>query len=548
MIRTPYIRAFSRLVVLICSITLWTSNACAQFKVIGQSHAAASFSDVNLFLEYGEREAVTGILVSIPADWEWKSGVKRSEKGDFSPLRHELGRDGKMRVWGTKSFKFGDVVLIKLKSGRVDQPSSLTVAPFVMRGASVVERTVSRIEILPEKRPLRLAQQNEVGEFGTGKTQGWVVDLPSANHLTYGSPYSVSMWTRTTEVNELLLSTWSGEGSDDYPFEWVVDPAGYLEFYRGFDSKHVSMRSTMPIADGNWHFLTMVYDPEGEWTKLSVDGEVVDSLYHVFSFPIKTATQVALGSRLSEAKASDISSFSGQMDDFRISPSVWTPSEIVSEMKRPSQDDGYLFDFEKSPSSKLVTASRFIVKGAQELDISVDFLDNVVVLKWETVQLNARSYIVERSRDGQLFDPIAEVLPGPGSSAEPLTYTDVIKPDGVVYYRLKSMLSNGLEETSQTVKLGMGDIEPTFTASLKGNYPNPFNPSTTIEYDVLETQTIRISVWDLSGQMISTLVDGTQSAGQYEVSFTATDLPSGTYFVRMESDSGIQSHQILLMK
>ena len=96
--------------------------------------------------------------------------------------------------------------------------------------------------------------------------------------------------------------------------------------------------------------------------------------------------------------------------------------------------------------------------------------------------------------------------------------------------------------------MGVGQVEPTFTASLKGNYPNPFNPSTTIEYDVLETQHIQISVWDLAGQMISTLVDGTQSAGKYEVSFVATDLPSGTYFVRMESDSGIQSHQILLMK
>ena len=548
MIRTHHIRAFSKLVVLLCSITFWTSNANAQFKVIGQTNAAASFSNVNLFIEYGEREAITGILVSIPAGWEWESGVKRSIKGDFSPLRYETGKDGKLRVWGTKNFKYGDVALIKLKSGRVDQPTSITVAPFVMRGASIVEREASRVDVLPEKRPIHRAKQNQVGVFGSRKTEGWVLDLPSDNHLTYGRPYSVSLWTRTTEVNEIILSTWTGKDTDDYPFEWVVDPAGYLEFYRGFDSKHVSMRSSMPIADGNWHFLTMVYDPENEWTKLAVDGEVVDSLYHVFQFPIIESSQVALGSRLSETKSNDISSFSGQMDDLRIIPSVWNPSDIVSEMKQPSLDDGYLFDFEHSPDSKLVTASQFIVKGAQDLDILVDLQDNVVVLKWEAIQLNARSYVVERSWDGRQFDSIAEVLPSPSSTSESLSYTDVIKPDGVVYYRIKTMLSNGLEETSQTVKMGVGQVEPTFTASLQGNYPNPFNPSTTIEYDVLETQHIQISVWDLSGQMISTLVDGTQSAGQYEVSFVATDLPSGTYFVRMESDSGIQSHQILLMK
>lgn len=69
---------------------------------------------------------------------------------------------------------------------------------------------------------------------------------------------------------------------------------------------------------------------------------------------------------------------------------------------------------------------------------------------------------------------------------------------------------------------------------LEGNYPNPFNPSTTLRFAIPETGEVTVRVYDLLGRSIRTLVMGQQSAGMQQVQFTASDLASGTYFYRVE--------------
>jgi len=91
-------------------------------------------------------------------------------------------------------------------------------------------------------------------------------------------------------------------------------------------------------------------------------------------------------------------------------------------------------------------------------------------------------------------------------------------------------------------------LEAPASVRLEGSFPNPFNPTTTVHYDVLESQQVRVSVWDLSGQMVTELVNSVHAPGQYEVRFDAGSLPSGSYFVRLESATGILTHQMMLMK
>jgi hypothetical protein len=59
---------------------------------------------------------------------------------------------------------------------------------------------------------------------------------------------------------------------------------------------------------------------------------------------------------------------------------------------------------------------------------------------------------------------------------------------------------------------------------------------------------VRVSVMDLAGQMVAMLVDEVRPAGYYEVQFEAGELPSGPYFIRMQTREGIQSHKIILTK
>jgi hypothetical protein len=84
---------------------------------------------------------------------------------------------------------------------------------------------------------------------------------------------------------------------------------------------------------------------------------------------------------------------------------------------------------------------------------------------------------------------------------------------------------------------------------LHQNYPNPFNPSTTIRFELPEAAQVTIKVFNLVGQQVVTLVDGRQKAGVHAVTFQSSNLPSGTYFYRMDVDGIVrQVRQLTLLK
>ena len=89
--------------------------------------------------------------------------------------------------------------------------------------------------------------------------------------------------------------------------------------------------------------------------------------------------------------------------------------------------------------------------------------------------------------------------------------------------------------------------------SLGANYPNPFNPSTTIEYTLDRRAQVKIEVFNILGQMVRTLVDETKSAGAYQVIWDGFDdagrpTPTGVYLYRMSTDGDLQARKMLLLK
>ncbi len=83
---------------------------------------------------------------------------------------------------------------------------------------------------------------------------------------------------------------------------------------------------------------------------------------------------------------------------------------------------------------------------------------------------------------------------------------------------------------------------------LQQNYPNPFNPHSTIRITVPEKTVTDLTVFDLSGRKIAVLIHGIIDAGNHEVTFDATGLPSGTYFCRMRSGVFAQTIRLVLLK
>ena len=81
-----------------------------------------------------------------------------------------------------------------------------------------------------------------------------------------------------------------------------------------------------------------------------------------------------------------------------------------------------------------------------------------------------------------------------------------------------------------------------------GNYPNPFNPTTVIQYALPEAGQVSLKVYNILSQEVASLVEGNQSAGIHQVSFNAHNLPTGIYIARLQAGSKVMSMKLQLVK
>jgi parallel beta-helix repeat protein len=87
-----------------------------------------------------------------------------------------------------------------------------------------------------------------------------------------------------------------------------------------------------------------------------------------------------------------------------------------------------------------------------------------------------------------------------------------------------------------------------FNFFLFKNFPNPFNPITTISYQLSAFSQISLAIFDLQGRLVTQLISGYREAGLHEVIWNAEGLPSGVYFVRLEADGFASTQKALLMR
>ena len=84
--------------------------------------------------------------------------------------------------------------------------------------------------------------------------------------------------------------------------------------------------------------------------------------------------------------------------------------------------------------------------------------------------------------------------------------------------------------------------------TLSQNYPNPFNPSTTIEYQLEKAQPVRLAVYDVLGRQVAVLADGVQPAGTFRADFDASNLASGMYLYKLETETNTLTRMMTLLK
>jgi hypothetical protein len=85
-------------------------------------------------------------------------------------------------------------------------------------------------------------------------------------------------------------------------------------------------------------------------------------------------------------------------------------------------------------------------------------------------------------------------------------------------------------------------------SGITGNYPNPFNPTTELEYEMSKSGNITLAIYNLIGQRVATVFDGYKQSGMHRLTIDASNLGSGVYFVRMTTANGNHVHKMMLIK
>jgi len=171
-----------------------------------------------------------------------------------------------------------------------------------------------------------------------------------------------------------------------------------------------------------------------------------------------------------------------------------------------------------------------------------------VTLSWTTVsEENNSGFQIERSLANEDWRS-AGFVNGAGTVNSPVNYsfTDNNVPSGVYRYRLKQTDFNGNYEyhnLRNEVTIGTPD-----KFSLHQNYPNPFNPVTKINYDLASDEFVKITLYDISGKEIKTLVNEFRQAGFHSAEFNASELTSGIYIYKLESSGFTAVRRMMLVK
>ncbi|MEX1140061.1 MAG: LamG-like jellyroll fold domain-containing protein [Bacteroidota bacterium] len=164
---------------------------------------------------------------------------------------------------------------------------------------------------------------------------------------------------------------------------------------------------------------------------------------------------------------------------------------------------------------------------------------------------NQRQDETTNQRQDEATSPWAKIgfVPGAGTSTSPKEYSfaDKIVTPGRYAYRIKQIDHSGAFAYTDAIELEVGLAPLEF--NLAQNYPNPFNPMTTIEFTLPQDGRVVLSVYDLTGREVATLVDEERPAGVYHrVEFDASRLASGMYFSRLRSGGHVVVKKMLLVK
>ncbi|HSW54359.1 MAG TPA: LamG-like jellyroll fold domain-containing protein [Ignavibacteriaceae bacterium] len=321
---------------------------------------------------------------------------------------------------------------------------------------------------------------------------------PSLNPGT--ESWSICLWIKPPDIEQRgpLIGKRS-EASDFNQYTFGIgntDPhnptAGRRIYANYIDTSGISERSGYTqdeFIDGVWHHITFVADKNTDSISFYIDGI---KQITIISFNYGKWPDVGRTDPLYIGCNSYVSAFyEGEMDEV----SLWNKA-LSSDQINVVMNDTLSSEYYSTIDSGLVAYYRF--DEYEDLGIGSDGADDI--------------------RDLSLYGNHGD------SEGNPL-----LVPSGI----LLSIDDNPLLISE---------------FKLEQNFPNPFNPSTIIKYQVSSISNVSLKVYDVLGNEVATLVNEQKPAGSYEVKFNAAGLSSGIYFYKLQAGSMVETKKMILMK
>ncbi|MBU0472571.1 MAG: T9SS type A sorting domain-containing protein [Bacteroidetes bacterium] len=177
-------------------------------------------------------------------------------------------------------------------------------------------------------------------------------------------------------------------------------------------------------------------------------------------------------------------------------------------------------------------------------------INNHVVLNWRTeTEVNNYGFEIEASTSSATDWGKIGFVEGHGNSNSPKEYSFIDNHNMVAErsrsYRLKQIDTDGNFEYSNISEISVSNLNKYFLAQ---NNPNPFNPATSISFTIPKVEHVNLKVFNSLGETVAELVNRELNAGEHSVIFDASNLSSGIYLYRLETDNFSQTMKMILMK
>lgn len=333
---------------------------------------------------------------------------------------------------------------------------------------------------------------------------------------------------------------------DSYMYE-VEDEDSEL----GYNYALTADRSFILRIDHQTHELMDIYEPENFSWHVAVDDEG-----YIYASDVVDAQQIKIIDPDFEPLA--------VVDDDR--PGITRDIAVSGDGTRVYQplttDWVYVYESDAGPFGEYELADS-IMQGSHSGAIDVNPVTDEVVAtadgkswgisvdpdEWDPWGI----YVLDPEEDHEIVDEFSWDLAGeePTDDNWPVFRTNAIHPDGNKLV-VGSFGAFGLQvyEGPQVVSAEddevLSDVPEGY--DLEQNYPNPFNPNTNIEFTIPETQQVSLTVYDVQGREVETLVDEQMQQGSHTVTFEAGDISSGTYIYQLDTGEYQISRQMMFVK